>query len=194
MLGWLLDTSMGVPGPQGHWPLWLAVTFHLSNKVAGLCLAAIPLIVARRWRFRRDGVQPRQYWQAMAFLPALAVSRLLRFIEWWGPPYHLTVLADVVSAVTLVYSVSHLPGICDHILKLPSRARMHATLGQLNVANLTLTKERAELVELNDQLQAKLDDLAHILATEGWTMEKALALAEIKATLDSFAGRNSGEH
>lgn len=186
-LDWLLDTSMGVPGPDGHWPPWLTMAFHGSNLVIALTHLAIPAIVIHGWQFRRDGVSPWAFYGVIGFLVAMAMSRLGRVLEVNGPPYHLTAILDGVAAAASVYSTFALVPLVRTVLSLPSRNEIHALNGQLHVEVLEKELRRLEAVEReretaasNAALQGELAGLKSRLLDRLWYTDRAAMLADIE--------------
>lgn len=183
LIRWLFDTSMGAPGPDGRWPLWLAVAFHGANLVSGTALCLFPVVIARLWRYHRDGVTFGQFWRVMGFLPWLGLCRLARVVEAAGPPYHLTVILDALAAAHTVYSLTRLVPAVRHVLLLPSRQELHAARDAAQAALAKLWEQRLDEQETFRRLQAHAARLEYLLKTEGWTAEKAAVLAELRATL-----------
>ena len=160
IIGWLFDTSMGPPGPSGHWPLWLTVVFRGSNLASGLMLVSFPLLIIGVWRNRRGGVSSFKFWLVCSFLPVLGLSRLVRACDFWGPPYHLITLVEM--AVTCVIGVAFcvVRPFSQKVLYLPSRAEMHDVKGKLNIATLEvwfLKRDRdGRVAELAARVEAAL--------------------------------------
>jgi hypothetical protein len=111
---------MGPPGPDGHWPVWLTLLFHASNFLLFAIYLAIPAMKWYLWPYRGSGISNKQYWQIMAYMPMMALSRLARVLELWGPPYHLTTIVDVLATATACYSIYYLVHLIGHVMTLPS--------------------------------------------------------------------------
>lgn len=160
VFGWLFDTSMGPPGPHGHWPLWLTIMFRGANLVTGLMLASFPILIIGVWSRRRQGISPLKFWLMCSFLPVLGLSRLVRAFDFWGPPYHLIAIADLCAACAVaVWWLSFRP-ISKEILYLPSRANIHDINNKLNNATLELyfvKRDRdGRLADLTTRVEAAL--------------------------------------
>ena len=197
IIDWLLDTSMGAPGPHGQWPLWLSATFHIANLAIAACDFAIPLIIVRLWRYRREGVTARQLWAALGFLPAVGVTRLLRAAEVFGPPYHLTALIDAAAAILSVACALRVAPFVRHVLALPSRDEIHAAKEELHVellrrqvAEQELTAAIAVVTAKLERAKEELDRLQLEKSTAAWWRGRTTALDEISRDFDRLRKEN----
>ena len=185
---WLLDRSIGAPGPEGHWPTWLSVAFHAANLLIACGLVAIPTAVAMRWTYRRDGVSPLTFWSVLSFLPVMAVGRFLRFVAVWGPPYRLTAFLDVATAALTLYAAFRLPALLTGILRLPSREELHAAKNLLQAE--VLEKEITRL-EAEDKYRAVARELEHArqaIKDQVWIHDTRRALDRLDAATRLLKG------
>lgn len=188
MFEWLFDRSMGLPGPGGRWPPWMTVLFHTSNFVTAMALMFIPLTIAGLMRRKRRGVRPGEWAILLSIFPALAMSRLMRFLEIYGPPYNLTTLTDTGSAIVSVWAVSKLPAVAEHIALLPSRNDIHDLREQLNGAIMERESDRMANRESIRQIRRRIDHIEIALDTETWADDVRRAIAEMRAILAEIEG------
>lgn len=182
---WLFDARVGEPGPGGRWPAWLSAVFHGSNLVIAAVDFAIPLVILRYWKYRRDGVTPFQFWRTACFFPLVGISRLVRVLSIWGPAPHLAAVVDCATAVLNLYCLGGVVPFVKHLLKLPSRGQMHYTLNRLQVE---MTSKEIVLIRVEqgrEEVQAKLREAEEHEASEWWRSRKQ-ALAELGQMLDKI--------
>lgn len=174
---WIWDTSMGPPGPNGHWPLWLSLTFHLANLSMGITYLMIPVLKYAYWPYRGKGIGATQYWKIMAYLPAMALSRIIRVGEVWGPPYHLTTLVDAIAAVIAAYSFFQLQSFFRHVISLPSVAEVEGLKLQVGQLRTLRRNEQAHRALRTKSIGKRLDALQDVHADDYATL---VVLAEIR--------------
>lgn len=197
ILRWLFDSCVGCPGPDSSWPPLLAGSFYAANLTIGIAQFSIPLLVILHWQYRRDGVSPWHFWSVMMFLPIMALSRLVRIFDVYGPFYHLIVVLDVATAVLSVYSVSRLRRLILHILKLPSREDLHALKDQLQREAMERAIREVEILKTKDVLRAKLAEaedrvvqLTEERASSDWWRSRKQTLVELHGMLDEIGVRD----
>jgi hypothetical protein len=193
-LGWLLDTSMGPPGPRGHFSPSLTVAFHGSNALMSLAFLAVPLIVMRGYRHRREGISTGVLVAANVLAASMAASRFARVLEMYGPPYRLTTILDCVAAITSAYCVLKLYPVLSTILKLPSRHELHDKNDLLNAEIMKRTLREHELAEINRVLEAKIEAaqarigrMEHDRVSSEWWAGQRAALLEIQGQFRELA-------
>lgn len=191
MLEWLLSTEMGPPGPGGRWSPWLSALFHGANLTIALGYAAVPWIILRTWKYRRDGISPLRLWGVMLFLPMQSLSRLARAFTASGAAVRLVTILDVLTAVTVVVSVVSLRPKILHILKLPSRAQIHDLNDRLQAQVWEKEAMRLEVEAKYDAIRREAVALRRALESQVWLVDTKEALARIEAITSLL---NKGGH
>jgi hypothetical protein len=163
-------------------PAWLVVLYHLANLAITACYLAIPSIVLYYWRYRRDGIAPAKLWMVIAFLPAQALSRLVRIDGFSGIPFCVFAVLDTLAAVVTINSVVWLRPKILHILRLPSRDELHRLNNELHEKMLEIQVMHLEEQRKNATLLAEVEKFRRAPsgpAEQSWVMAKHAALDRI---------------
>lgn len=175
-LAWLLDSSMGPPGPDGNWSVWLRVAFHAANLVICLGFAYATAVIVR-YCLKGAGVSTRRMALQTAWLPAMSLKALARVLEVGGPRYHLTTLLDLNTAVWVLVGIAALPGTIRRIRAY--RQKSHENANRAHEANLLLQEAKLNAEEKARSLMRKLEELR----AAAWTGTKSEELARIEALM-----------
>jgi hypothetical protein len=179
MLGlwrWLFDGGMGPPGLDGSWPLWLCLAYHVSNFVIGSADLIIPWVIVQTWAYKREGISRSALYAVLLYFPIKAASRLIRSAQIFSSPYHAMTVLDVLTAVMTVYCVIHLRPFLQDILKLPSRAELHAVRNALQTKVLEVQVLHDQVEAKNKLLLAEVDRARAALSSQVWLGDKHAAL------------------
>jgi hypothetical protein len=176
LLRWLFDGSMGSPGLDGKWPLWLCISYHVSNFVIGAADLVIPVVIVRNWAYKREGVARSALYAVLIYFPVKAASRLVRAAQIYSSPYNAMTVLDVLTAVMSAYCTIHLQPFLRNILQLPSRAELHEVKNALQNKVYEIQLLHNDVAAKNQALLKEIERARAALSSQVWLGEKHAAL------------------
>jgi hypothetical protein len=176
LLRWLFDGGMGPPGLDGQWPLWLCLSYHVSNFVIGAADLVIPIVIVRNWAYKREGIARSAIFAILVYFPVKASSRLVRAAQIYSSPYNAMTVLDVLTAVMTVYCTIHLQPFLRTILRLPSRAELHEVRNALQNKVYEIQLLHDQVAAKNKLLLAEIERARAALSSQVWLGDKHAAL------------------
>lgn len=176
---WLFSATASCPCPHDTWPMYVAIPFHVSNLIIGICYFSIVFIVARSWRYKNEGVSAWKFWSFASFVPAMGISRLVRVGQTWGPPYNITIILDMIACLCSLWSLINCRPLVRFILKLPSRSQLLVARDQAQTAYLHLEIQKKLDDIRTGKLEEELRKLTVVVGGHLWKLDRMAALDSI---------------
>jgi PAS domain S-box-containing protein len=131
---------------------WLIATLLLGNLLIALTYFAIPLIILRFIRQRRDIDFRYLHWLAAGFIVSCGLTHLLHVIEYWYPVPYLAAAAIVLTGVVSLIAAVVLWRLLPVFVGLPSTRQLREANEQLHVMSEALRQSEMQLRNLGDSL------------------------------------------
>lgn len=163
----LFDTAGFVPrwhcGEWGAGLGWTAIAGHVAIAVV---YTAIPLLLLRAARRRRELPFREQVSLFAAFIFCCGVSHAVNALIFWVPVYRFLVAWDVLTAGLSVYALSRLVPVIPQVVAMRSPRELEAEIALRERAEAALAQKVAALEQTERNLRHTNRDLQQTLAAK----------------------------
>lgn len=152
--GMLIDTSGFSPRwHSGNWTTTHGWIHICSDFAIWAAFAAIPLVIARFIRRRKDVKSPKVLWLFAALFLACGTVHLIESIVFWWPAYRVSAMAKLVTAVLSWVIVFALVPVLPKILALPNRMMDVQTIIEHAPTAMLVTDRQGKIIIVNLQTE-----------------------------------------
>ncbi|OWY62489.1 hypothetical protein B7486_58170, partial [cyanobacterium TDX16] len=186
LLAWFFGESWVPRGRCGPWPPWLAATWMASNLVIAIAYFVIPASIFALWRHRRNDIP--KFWISLffvAFILLCGVTHLTEIAVFFIPAYPAYCLIYFLTAVVSGVTAWFLPGVVEHILKLPSREFAHAMNHRLQEQLAALRLAHEIEARQKEILARQVERLESMRRTGLWVADQKEVIDQLRGILHS---------
>lgn len=162
----------------------MAGTYKFANVLLAVSFFAMPAMMIYFWRKRRNDITHPWILRIFGFFLFLCgVNFVNNIAVLHTGPYRYYIVSYFVAGLFGAISVCTLPFVVVGILKLPSRAVVHALNQELGNVILAEQLKSNELDAKNRKLISRIKMLEDSLESNAWMHDKATAMQQLREML-----------
>ncbi|MFA6013502.1 MAG: PAS domain S-box protein [Gallionellaceae bacterium] len=141
--------------PHGYCLSWqpdLLAMFVIGNLLIAVSYFAIPFIILKFVRLRKDIDFRSMHWLFAGFITTCGITHLLHVVELWYPVYYLEAVMDLLTAAISIVSAVILWKLLPVVVALPSTNQLLAANDEQEKLTTALRESETQLRSLGDSL------------------------------------------